>query len=394
MSFKTTKIAPKILWIIDIGTYKIRVGICTFHNCEMELLWYWEKRQNADDIVMHEFVNLKNVCNNIAWAIKKAEDDAGVKIQDIVLNIPFDEIFFQTSKINYIRENIDKNIDKKELKKIISETETQALKKHYKTIAQNSWYKKKDVRLIIWWIPEIKADKKKVKKLIDTNPEKISVDLLNIFIPENKYQNIQTIARYLGKNIKKIIPSEFAVTNLFPKKQDVVIIDVWSTQTSIIVKKDNKILGVRKHAFWIDTLIKNIRNNYNRTKIEIIQTIDQDIYELEKQQFLEIFENILIISLEEIVQSDICPSDFFMIGWGSNKFLRNYLSQQNLNKNNLKIAKEISFISPKIEFFENIDSSKSNLNIYALMMGTLQFIKNENDPIEESLKSALLEIWK
>jgi hypothetical protein len=79
------------------------------------------------------------------------------------------------------------------------------------------------------------------------------------------------------------------------------------------VKKDNKILGVRKHAFGIDTLIKNIRKNYNRTKIEIIQTIDQDIYELEKQEFLEIFENILIISLEEIVQSDICPSDFFMI---------------------------------------------------------------------------------
>jgi hypothetical protein len=74
--------------------------------------------------------------------------------------------------------------------------------------------------------------------------------------------------------------------------------------------------------------------------------------------------------------------------------LRNYLSQQNLNKNNLKIAKEISFISPKIEFFENIDSSKSNLNIYALMMGTLSFIKNENDPIEETLKSALLEMEK
>jgi ABC-type uncharacterized transport system substrate-binding protein len=65
------------------------------------------------------------------------------------MNIPFDEIFFQTSKINYIRENIDKKIDKKELKNIIKQTEEQALKKHFKSIAQNSGYKKKDVRLII-----------------------------------------------------------------------------------------------------------------------------------------------------------------------------------------------------------------------------------------------------
>jgi hypothetical protein len=200
------------------------------------------------------------------------------------------------------------------------------------------------------------------------------------------------MSRFLWKNIKKIIPSEFAVTNLFKKKQDVVIIDLWSTQTSIIVKKDNKILWVRKHAFGIDSLIKNIRKNYNRTKIEIIQTIDQDIYEPEKQEFLEIFENILVISLEEIVWTDICPNDFFMMWWGSNKFIRKYLEKQNLNQNNLKIAKEINFVSPKIEYFENIDSSKSNLNIYALMLGTLSFIKNENDPIEESLKSALLEI--
>lgn len=392
MAFETTKIAPKILWIIDIGTYKIRVGICKFHNCEMELLWYWEKRQNADDIVMHEFADLKNVCKNISLAIQKAEEDAGIQINDIVINIPFDEIFFQTSKINYIRENHEKNINKNELRKIIRETEDIALKKHYKNIAQNSGYKKKDIRLIIGWVPEIKADKKKVKKLLDTNPENINVSLLNIFIPENKYQIIQSMSRFLGKNIKKIIPSEFAVTNLFKKKQDVVIIDLWSTQTSIIVKKDNKILWVRKHAFGIDSLIKNIRKNYNRTKIEIIQTIDQDIYEPEKQEFLEIFENILVISLEEIVWTDICPNDFFMMWWGSNKFIRKYLEKQNLNQNNLKIAKEINFVSPKIEYFENIDSSKSNLNIYALMLGTLSFIKNENDPIEESLKSALLEI--
>jgi hypothetical protein len=81
-----------------------------------------------------------------------------------------------------------------------------------------------------------------------------------------------------------------------------------------------------------------------------------------------------------------------MIGWWSNKFLRDYLTHTNLNQYNLKVAKDISFITPTIEYFDNIDSSKSNLNIYAMMMSTLSFIKKEKDPIEESLKNALCEM--
>jgi hypothetical protein len=72
-----------------------------------------------------------------------------MKINDIILNIPFEEIFFQTSKINYIREDSQKNIDKKELLKIMKEIESQSLKKHYTSIRNTSGYKKKDIRLII-----------------------------------------------------------------------------------------------------------------------------------------------------------------------------------------------------------------------------------------------------
>ena len=392
MPFTQKKIAPKIIWIIDIGSYKIRVWICKIYNNELNLIWYWEKRQNSDDIVMHEFVNLEWICDNINLAIEKAEIDAGIVIQDIIINIPFEEIFFETSQINHIRQNSKISIDKKELIEMMQDVEYQALKKHYKHIRSTSGYTKKDLRLIIWGISELKVDKQKTKKLLKLSPKEVNISLLNIFIPETKYETIQTIWRVLCKNIKKIIPSEFAITKLFKKKQDVVIIDLWSTQTSIIVKKDNKILWVEKHAFWIDSLIKKIRQNYNRTKIEIINTIDQDIYELEKKEFLEIFENILVISLEEILWETICPSDFFMIWGGSNKFLRDYLSQANLNQHNLKVAKDISFITPTIEYFDNIDSSKSNLNIYSMMMSTLSFIKKEKDPIEESLKNALLEM--
>jgi hypothetical protein len=70
-------------------------------------------------------------------------------IQDIIINIPFEEIFFETSQINHIRQNPKIEIDKKELVEMMQDVESQALKKHYKHIRSTSGYNKKDLRLII-----------------------------------------------------------------------------------------------------------------------------------------------------------------------------------------------------------------------------------------------------
>ncbi|MCP4524149.1 MAG: hypothetical protein GY828_08075, partial [Candidatus Gracilibacteria bacterium] len=212
MTFTHKKISPRILGIIDIGTYKIRVAICKFYNQEVELIGYGEKRQDTDDFSVNPFNNLENICENISGAIQKAEKDAQQKIKKIIINIPFEEIFFHTNKINFRREEYDTPIHKKELNSIIKHIESQSLKKHYHKISQRSGYKAKDLRLIIGGISEIKIDKKKVSNILHTNPTEINFSLLNVFIPEHKYEIIQTIGRVLDKKIAKIIPCEFAIT--------------------------------------------------------------------------------------------------------------------------------------------------------------------------------------
>ncbi|QFR38779.1 hypothetical protein A9Q91_00910 [Candidatus Gracilibacteria bacterium 28_42_T64] len=392
MTFTKKKIPSKIIGIVDIGTYKIRVGICKLKNKELELIGYGEKRQDTDDIILQEYVNIEGICANINKAIEKAEQDSHTQVEDIIINIPFDELFFEHSKINYIRENSEIEIDKKELYKIIQTIESQSIQKHLKNIKQISGYTKENLKLIISGINEIKIDSKKTKALIGKAPREINISLLNIFIPENKYELTQSLARRTGKTIVKIIPSELAITNLFKTKKDIVIIDLGNSHTSIIVKKDYDILGVKKISVGINALIKQIKANHDLRNIEIINSIEEAIYLDEKEEFMKIFKDILIISLEEILGNSLCPSDFFMTGGGSGKFVRNYLKNIDLNQNNLKIAKNISFVSPKIEYLENIDSSKSNLNIYAMMMSTLDFIKKEKDPIEESIIAAVKEI--
>ena len=82
MNFKRNEIPAKYIWIIDIWTYKIRVWICKILNRNVELIWYWEKRQDINDIDLLEIKNLENVCKNINQAIEKAQNDAKIKIDD------------------------------------------------------------------------------------------------------------------------------------------------------------------------------------------------------------------------------------------------------------------------------------------------------------------------
>ena len=399
MTFTREKINEKYIWIIDIWTYKIRVWICKILNREVELIWYWEKRQDIKDVSLHEIINLENVCHSIKQAINKAEIDAKRKVNDFFINIPTSNIFFQWTNINYARENNDV-INEGELFEIIKNIEKKAFEINYKKIKHKSGFNKEDLKLIISNISNIKLDNELSKKILWKNPKEININIFNIFITEKNYEIKKYISNNINKNIERIIPSEYALLWLFSERKDIIIIDIWNSHTSIIVKKDNNILWVQKLDFWINDLIKNIRDNYNLTRIEIINKINEDIFEREKAEFLDLFTDILTITLEDILKWEICPNDFCMLWWWANKFIRDWMTNLNLNKNNLKIAKKINFICPKIDFIdenltENIewlDNTKSNINIFALIKSSLEFIKKDKSLIERIIKKIIKDI--
>jgi len=392
MAFTTKKIKSKTVGIIDIWTYKIRVAITKYKNKDLELIGYWEKRSFITEYnSVSDALDTKQTYEHISDAIKKAETDAQTKITEVIINIPFQELFFEFSKVNYIRKDGEKTINAPELDKIITEVKEISLRKAFHNIKATNSYSKEQLKLIISNINTILLDKVENRKLIWESPKEVKISILNIFIPEDKYDFIKSLWNILEKKIIKIIPSEYSISKLDYSEKDVVIIDLWSSHTSVIVKLDNNIVWVKKIAVWINDLIKEIQKNYSKTKIDIINSIDEGIYLKEKRSFLEIFKDVLTISLEEILWNTVCPHNFFLLWWGSNRFIKQFLQEIDFNKENLKMVKKISFLTPNIEYLSDIDSSKSNLNIYSMMKCALEFIKREKDPVEDSLREIMWE---
>ncbi|MDR2411912.1 MAG: hypothetical protein LBD88_05135, partial [Candidatus Peribacteria bacterium] len=97
---------------------------------------------------MLEIKNLENVSLNIKNAIQKAEADAKMKVKEFVINAISSDLFFEATRINFIRDNT-KEIDSKELYEIFKDIESQAFRNNYRKIRSLTGYNKMDLKLII-----------------------------------------------------------------------------------------------------------------------------------------------------------------------------------------------------------------------------------------------------
>jgi len=365
MGFTKKKLFSKIIGVVDLWTHKIKVWIYSISWESSTLLWYWEKRQDSEYSYLGEFLDIEWVCVNIIDAITKAEKKANKKIKEVIFNFPFEEVFFCYKKINHNRKNNDILISKKESINIFEKINNISIESSIKTISSKSSYIKGDLKQIIHNVSNVKIDNNIKTDIVNNIWKNISFSILNIFIPISKYNLLHYMWNIINKKILKIIPIEYSLMRLFDDFKDLVIIDIWNSHISIIIKKSCDLIGVSKIPLWINDLVKQIQKNKNITKIDIINSIDDNIYLEDKKQFLWVLEDCLVTGLKEIIWVQICPHDFFITGWWWNKFIENYLWNIDLNQKDLKILWKINIINHK---WKNIipGNQKITTNILSL----------------------------
>ena len=395
--FTKRKIISEKIWIIDIWSYKIRVWICEYKKDSIDLIAFSEKRQSSDDIVNNEIKNLEWLCENIELALKKAEKEANIKVDKIVLNPVFSDSFIYSKNISYHREAPLKIIDDKELAHIISKVEEIALHSASKNIEKTSLYKRTDLEIITSNISEITLDRKVVDSPIEQTWENLSFHLLNIFITKSNFELINYIWSYLNKEVVKILPEEFCLAKIWEKDKDVVIINIWNSSSYITIRDKNwNIIWTVKIWVWIETLINNIQKKSDFSRAEIIKKIDRDdLFIEEKNEFLDIYSFLISEWLKDIMINKVCPSNFFIVWWWwNNDFLKNHFKKLNWNKIWVKLAWNIKFIIPdvkKIWKIKNIENvlNKSNLNIISMILTFSKVMYHKNNIIEKHIKNAI-----
>lgn len=391
MSFIKKLIPSKKIIIIDVWTYKIKTALLEYKNNEIRLLSFAEKKQENSHIIWSEIANIEWVSESIEIAINKLLKWHNINPNDIIINIPTSSIIWSKKDIFYIRTKPDEVITLKELDYIIWKAERESLDEAKIEIKNKTGYSEVDMKLITSSIWSMTIDNFKVSNPIWFTWKEIHISILNIFIPASRYNILTTIWNYLWKNILSIIPLEFSMPKLLQNSDfaydDVVFIDVWNKKTSLIVQKAWVIVWFDKIDIWINDLVKSIKEKTMETNIEIINKIQKDNeYIEEKNEFLSVWEEWFILTLKEILPSNLVPYKIFLSGWWDNNFLRNYIKNIDLNKYSLHSLKPFTFINIDLEKDINIVWDKTVFDktsywILSMILTSPEVINYKNNPI-------------
>lgn len=405
MSFIDKLLPTKKIAVVDIWTYQVKAAICEQKDGDFNIIGYWEKRQEINDIIHWEIWDIEWVCETIESALIKASLDSEINPKDIIINIPTQSIISEINKINYKRDDKNSLINLSELDEIIWKVENISLEKAKKSIQEKTWYQDIDMKLIVSSITKISIDWQQVTNPIDFTWENISISTLNIFIPLSKYNLIQTIWTYLNKNIVSIVPLEFSIPKLAEytslSYEDVIFIDIWNTKTTIIVQKSGSIVWFNRIDIWTWDLIKIIAEKNSDMTANIIKKLDDNKnYIEEKKAFFELWKEWFLIALSDILWEDTIPYKLF-ISWGwNNSFMKEYLENISLNSEQIKSIKEKfvvidNKILNELSYIKNdILKDKTNINLLSQVICAKEIISMKKDPVREILKKVIKRIEK
>jgi cell division protein FtsA len=399
MSFINKIIPSKKIILIDVWTYKVKTALCEYKNNEITVVSYAEKRQENSDIIWSEIANIEWVSDTVEKTLDRLLKDSKLNPNDIIINIPTSTIISSWKTLNYTRENFDENITIEELDYIIAKAEKEALDEAKIEIQNKTGYSEVDMKLITSSITDINIDGFRVTNPIWFTWKNINLSVLNIFIPASRYNIINTIGSFLWKNILSIIPLEFSLPKILSWSDyaydDVIFVDVWNTKSSLIIQKNWVIIWFDKINLWINDLIKSIKEKTWETTIEIIKNIQkEDKYQKEKKEFLEVFEEWFIITLKEILKSNLVPYKILLSGWWDNNFLREHILKINLSKHTLHSIKPFSFIN--IDFEKDIKINwekkvfdKTNIWLLSMIIASKEIVQYKNNPILSIIRNFL-----
>lgn len=397
MSFTKNHIHGKKLYIIDIGTYKLRGISVILKNKNLHILDYVEKRQDTSYFVNNECTNLRGLSENIGDIIRQLDYETEENETELVFTYPFGEIFTSSKTLNYKRDTWTLSLKIDELEKIISSVEKLCLKKVESDIHDNYGRELSDLHIILSKVGHIKIDGEHHTKIIGRTWEHLNIQLQNIFIPRDKYESLIKIWKTLGRGVFKVLPSEYCTPNIF-KEANLCSINIGANTTSISLKKDNQIASISKIPLWIWHLIEKIHSERQYSKSQIIEWLDSDDnFIKEKIAFCNILQRSIWVTLSEMLGESICPDLFFISGGADNNvFIKEAIKNIDFQKYNVKITKQISFLtedmSKILSHIEHISLEhirKIPIDMYGLLLETKNILQNEGDVVSSSLENVL-----
>lgn len=318
---------------LDIGTEFVKSLLFRkVDDDKAEVIGVGRQRQRLGDMQGGNVSDIAGVINNSQQAISKAEKMAGVAADQSIIGIAGELVKGTTTTAEYSRNDPDKKIDERELKKIIETVQSKSFDQAKEVLAWETGQKDVEVKLVNSAIVSVEIDGHKVTNPIGFQGRKVEVGVFNAFAPSVHMGALETIADSLNLDLLAIAAEPYAVARsvgLEDKPEfSAVFVDIGGGTTDVAVVRNGGVEGTKMFAFGGRTFTKRIAAefDYSFSQAEEMK-IDYSKGQLAKdeedevrkalEKDCEVWLSGIELTLDEFSELEFIPGKILLCGGGS-----------------------------------------------------------------------------
>ena len=365
--------------LMDIWVYKIRVAVLEISRTSSTIIAYAEKKQEPDDFEHGKITNFENVSQNIAYLMQKVYNDAKIESALVHVNTSIYESYFTVQRYHLKRQSW-KPIKKYELKDIGQQLLQQTQTKDSPVLEWVFWTK--NLKLILSNLKNISLDWQISKNILEQDPKNIDITLSQFYMQHTAYDRIKKLIWASGEKLQLVLPHANSLKDLINARTtdtNYITIHIQNRQTLISYITNSELYATATFSIGIDELLYKLTKKYKITYNKAIKTIDQQwLYSQEKQEFYRIWQQALIIQLEDIIWNTIWPHTWYIFGGWYNYFIEQHIAMLNLHSTSIKVWKKLI-----IKNISNIDKNfidwkyqidvKANLELLSMIVSLKKY---------------------
>jgi len=346
MKFTHKTIPTHRVLLIDIGSYKIKTALCEYKNSHVHFLAYAEKKQEMFHIKNGEIKNISGVFGTLQKTLEKIEPLLHLPYE-ISINIPTPTLIASTADFFRVRPVAETPVDLREVGELIDITQQEALRESAAQIYEQTGYLDIHTKVVTSSLIDLKIDEKNIKNPLGKTGKRISLRVLNLFMPASVYDQIGHFEKMLGRHILSFIPMEYCLPKLLSTRkqssQDSIFLDIGNAKTSVVVQKAGHIVGMSTFPIGIEDLTKSIQKDGTQSRVAIIsQLSDPTTFVEHKKRFFQVWEAGFLLALKDILPSNLVPYQIMITGGGG--FLREYIQKIDLRSYMMHALKPFEFL--------------------------------------------------
>lgn len=351
---------------LDVGTEVVKALIFEVNKEQGkgEVIGVGRVKQDLSHMHSGAITDITGVVSASKKAISKAEKQAGLRPEQVILGIAGELVKGITTTVYYERLRPKAKIDLPELKNIIHKVQWRAFDKVRKQLSWETGHSEIDVKLINAAIVDVHIDGYKVTNPLGFQGKSVAISVFNAYAPLVHLGALQTVAEELDMDLLSITAEPYAVARCMKESEAAefssIFIDVGGGTTDIAVVRNGGIEGTKMFALGGRAFTKRlaseiscsfqeaeelkIKYSHNLLSKDLMQQIKKAL-DLDCQVWLSGVE----LSLEEFSNIDLLPSRILLCGGGS--FLPGITSSLSSRRwtENLPFSRppHISFIKPE-----------------------------------------------